>query len=469
LRRFRVFHTESFRLAALFAALFLGLAGVLLATVYWIVEDTQTAALLKVVEGDIKTISNGYRDEGLEEAIEVVQQRLGTQGHSNVDLPGGYILLDDATQGRVAGNLPPLPRRTGTYTLTVPAAAGGPPQDSAHAGAARETSATVLGTGVFVAEGLYLYVGRDTATIEATRERILRAFVWIAGGATLLAAAGGILFSVQFLRRIDAITRTCNAIVAGRFNDRIPLRGSSDELDRLATVINSMLDRIAALLDNLRQVSSDVAHDLRTPLTHLRRRLEQARLNSASMDDYGTAVTRALSDTDELLAMFTALLRISQVEAGTRLSAFRAFALSELLDRVYEMYRPVAEDYGHTLELDLRDEVSIRGDAELLTQMFSNLIENALRHTPPDTRVVVALDASNGRALVSVSDTGPGIPPEERDKVLRRFYRLTGSRSTPGNGLGLALVAAIVNLHQATIELGDNAPGLRVSISLPMA
>ena len=459
----------------MFAALFLGLAGALIAVVYWIVEDTQTAALINVVDADISTINNGYREKGLEEAVEIVRQRLGSLDYSNVDLPGGYILLEDTTHGKLAGNLTSLQPQLGLISLPRPRREHEEHKEKEHRAGEHVDSAgevksyphrrgVVLGKGVYLAEGVYLFVGRDTATIAAARSRILQAFAWLTGATIILAAVGGIVFSVQFLRRIDAIARTCNAIVAGRFNDRIPLRGSDDELDRLARAINTMLDRIAALLDNLRQVSSDVAHDLRTPLTHLRQRLENAHVKSHTMEDYSAAVSQAIADTDQLLAIFTALLRISQIEAGTRMAAFSEVSLSDLLNRIYEMYRPVAEDQGHVLAREVREGVKVRGDAELLTQLFVNVVENALRHTPVGTKIVIALDTSSDAATAKVCDNGPGIAPEDHEKVLRRFYRVATSRSTPGNGLGLALVAAIAKLHQARIELSDNAPGLCVSI-----
>jgi signal transduction histidine kinase len=226
-----------------------------------------------------------------------------------------------------------------------------------------------------------------------------------------------------------------------------------------------MLDRISTLLDNLRQVSSDVAHDLRTPLTHLRNRLEEARQKAVTTDDYAALVTHAIEDTDHLLVIFAALLRISQIESGSRLAAFAPLSLSELLERIYEMYRPVAEDAHQVLLHEIQKGVRIRGDGELLTQMFSNLIENAIRHAPPGTRILIRLWASGSTVTAAVEDNGPGIPAAERDKVFRRFYRLTGSRTTPGNGLGLALVAAIANLHAAKIELADNLPGVCLRLS----
>jgi signal transduction histidine kinase len=449
----RVFRTESFRLAALFAILFLGLAGVLMAATYWIVEQTQTAALVDVIDADISTIRNGLRDEGLPEAVEVVQQLLGEPDHARYSSPGDYILLQDQLHGKIAGNLPAMPYRMGLLTMPLPRGHRGRP-------------GTMLGRGEYLTDDVYLFVGRDTAPIAATRVRLLRAYVPITAAALLLAILGGVFFSVQFLRRIDGIAVTCNAIVAGRFNDRIALRGSDDEFDRLGTAINSMLDRIAALLDNVRQVSSDVAHDLRTPLTRLRQRLENARSKSTSLDDYAAAVAQALADTDELLGMFAALLRISQIEAGSRLAAFSGVSLSDLLQRVFDMYRPVAEDHGQTMQAEIAPGVSVRGDVELLMQMYVNLVENCIHHTPPGTRIMLALRVRDGQAVATVADNGPGIPVEERDKVFRRFYRGATSRSAPGHGLGLSLVAAIAGLHQAKIELADNAPGLQVSVSL---
>jgi signal transduction histidine kinase len=477
LRPTRVFKTESFRSAALFAMLLLVLSWILLGAVYWIVDDMQTAALVGAIDADINTIRNGYNAEGLPEAIEVVHQRLGSGKYAGSDLPGGYILVRDTAGGTLAGNIQLKTSQLGLFSLSVPRDRNHDHHDhddhdgdhgsdrDHHRDHDRSSTATVLGRGLYLSDAIYLFVGRDTAPIAATRARILEAFAWIEGAALVLAAMGGVFFSLQFMRRIDAIARTCRSIVAGKFGERIPLRGSGDELDGLAVSINDMLDRISALLDNLQQVSSDVAHDLRTPLTHLRNRLEEARQKAVTTDDYAGLVAHAIEDTDHLLAIFAALLRISQIESGSRLAAFATLSLSDLLERIYEMYRPVAEDERQVLLHDVQKEVQIRGDDELLTQMFSNLIENAIRHAPPGSRILIRLAASDGLVTAAVEDNGPGIPPAERDKVFRRFYRLTSSRSTPGNGLGLALVAAIAQLHAAKIELEDNHPGLCFRLS----
>jgi signal transduction histidine kinase len=289
--------------------------------------------------------------------------------------------------------------------------------------------------------------------------------MWVVLGATVIAATGGLLLGFRFMRRVDAIAQTCQGIVAGRLDERIPLTGREDEWDRLAGAINEMLNRISALLDNLRQVSSDVAHDLRTPLTRVRNRLEEAHGKSMSLSDHSAAVTNAIDDMDQLLAMFSALLRISQVEAGARLNTFSVVSLTEIVDNVYQMYLPVAEDCGRLLTSNLAGGALIRGDAELLMQMFSNLVENAIRHTPEHTRIQINLTFDGEFATASIIDDGPGVDPNEHEKVLRRFYRGSSSRSTEGHGLGLALVAAIAQLHQAKLTLSDAKPGLKVEIS----
>jgi signal transduction histidine kinase len=458
LRQTSIRNSESFRLAVLFAGLFLLLAAALLSAVLWIVDDTQTAELSRANDADIALVANGFRDEGVNEATEVVKQRLGSSAFTAGSSPGAFIVIEDQAGKKLAGNLSAFAPRLGVFALPLSPA----PRDAASGAAEACRDRSILGRGVDIAPGIYLFVGRDTAPLAATRARILQAFVGIAAAAIVFGVLGGALLRSQFMRRVNAITRTCEGIIAGRFSERIPLRGRGDEWDRLASAINEMLNRISALLDNLRQVSSDVAHDLRTPLSRLRNRLDDARLEAVTVADYSAAVARAIEDTDQLLSMFSALLRISQVEAGTRMAAFVPLSLTGLLESLYEMYRPVAEDHRQTLESNIQQGVQIRGDGELLTQMFSNLIENAIRHTPAQTSIRVALRASKESIVASISDNGPGIPLQEHEKVLRRFYRLSGGRSAPGHGLGLALVAAIAQLHQATLVLQDAEPGLCV-------
>jgi signal transduction histidine kinase len=224
---------------------------------------------------------------------------------------------------------------------------------------------------------------------------------------------------------------------------------------------------VQALMESLRHVSNDIAHDLRTPLGRLRQRLEDARLRARSLEDYETAVDRAIADTDAILATFSALLRIAQIESGTRKASFSAVDLSGVFRSIADAYGAVAEDRGQILTAAVTPGVDVRGDRELLMQMLANLVENAIRHTPEGARIGIGLERGADGPVGIVSDTGPGIPPEARDKVFQRFYRLDRSRSTAGNGLGLSLVAAVAETHGIAITLADNQPGLEVRLRFP--
>ena len=269
------------------------------------------------------------------------------------------------------------------------------------------------------------------------------------------------------LRRVDAVNRTARAIIDGDLSRRIPVVGSHDELGGLAEGLNRMLARIEELMESLRHVTSDIAHDLRTPLGRLRQRLEASRIKTSSTAEYEAAIDAAIADTDAILKTFEALLRIAQIEAGARRARFENTDLSAVAENVFEAFAAVAEDEGKRLDARIESDISVNGDRELLTQMLANLTENALRHTPAGTVVEVRLERVNGSARLTVSDTVPGIPAEDREQVFRRFYRLDASRSTPGSGLGLSLVAAVAKLHDATISLEDNAPGVRVVVVFP--
>jgi signal transduction histidine kinase len=312
-------------------------------------------------------------------------------------------------------------------------------------------------------------VGEETDRIGEVEEAIVRAFGWAFGVTVVLGAMGGGVLSLGFLRRVDAINRTSRAIIEGRLAERVRTRGTGDELDRLALNLNEMLDRVQALMESLRQVSSDIAHDLRTPLSHLRQRLEGARSKARRIEDYETVVDQAISDTDAILATFAALLRIAQIEAGTRKAAFSTVDLSRIFQSITDAYGAVAEDRGQRLAVAIEPGLSVRGDRELLTQMLANLVENAIRHTPEGTRIQLALEQSPTGPVGIIADDGPGIPAEARDKVFRRFFRLERSRSTAGSGLGLSLVAAVADIHVIAITLADNEPGLKAVLDFPHA
>jgi signal transduction histidine kinase len=268
---------------------------------------------------------------------------------------------------------------------------------------------------------------------------------------------------------VDAISRTAEAIIEGDLTQRIPLQGTKDDLDRLAETLNRMLDRTNKLLESVRQASNNIAHDLRTPLSRLGQRLEEARMRSLSPEDHRRALDAAKTEVDALLDTFAALLRIAEVEAGAQRAAFHPVDLSAVVLTVTEAFTPSAEEAGYTLTAAVAHGIVVYGDRELLTQMLVNLVENALRHTPPGTHVRLSLRDGSGRVMLTVEDNGPGVPETERELILRRFHRLDQSRSTPGSGLGLSLVVAVAELHRGELHLADAGPGLRVSVHLARA
>jgi signal transduction histidine kinase len=316
-------------------------------------------------------------------------------------------------------------------------------------------------------DGLRLVVADNLDSVEDIEDVILNGLVVALVLAVALGLGTGVFLSRSILHRVDSITRTAEAITNGDISQRIALTGSGDDFDRLAATLNTMLDRIADLLENLRQVSNDIAHDLRTPLAHLRQRLEDTKIRAVSTSDYQQAVDDAIEDADTLLDTFSALLRIAQVEAGTQSSSIHSVSLSDVMQTVAEAYAPDIEDAGRFLQTEIPPAVTINGDRDLLTQLFANLLENALRHTPPGTHIAMRLRNNHVQAVAEVSDDGPGIPPDEHERVFRRFYRLERSRTTPGNGLGLSLVGAVAALLHATIELLDAKPGLIVRVRFP--
>ncbi len=318
-----------------------------------------------------------------------------------------------------------------------------------------------------VAGGGTLIVGADPEALEELDERMVPLFIAAFGLIAVIGVAGAFLLSRALQRRLDMMNLTAEAIIGGDLASRINLNGSGDEFDRLSSTLNRMLDRIAALLGNLRQVSGDIAHDLRTPLTRLRHKLEHA---AAGADDpvlLKKAMQDAIAQTDDMLELFAAILGISEIEAGGAGLRMKPLDLSALVADLADSYQPSAEDSGRTLNCDIAAGIEIMGNRELLAQAGVNLLDNALRHTPAGTDIAVSLGERDGAVMLAVSDSGPGIAREDRERVFERFTRLENSRSTPGHGLGLSLVAAIAHAHGGTATLHDHQPGATVMLTLP--
>jgi signal transduction histidine kinase len=440
-----VFRSTSLRLAALYTAAF-AISVVILGGVTLI---STRAALRQQFDARINAealaLAQEFRTEGLTGVVQAVQERDRTPGALDYGLigPAGELVA-----GRLAA--PAAPYGWSTLRLRQP-----------HGETA---SIRVLTTAL--PQGYRLVVGDDDEGSDALQGTVVAGFVWAFAGVVVLGILGGYGFGRDVHRRLATMTGAAEAIIDGDMTRRIPVRGSDDDLDRLAVTFNRMLERTQALMESLRQVSNDIAHDLRTPLARLRQRLEASR-TLATQEEQAGAVGGALADVDAILDTFAALLRIAQVEGGARKAAFRPVDLSALARTVVEAFAPSAEDAGQQLAVQGDGPLPVEGDPELLTQMLANLVENALRHAGAAAKITVRAVAGSGGVRLSVIDNGPGIPAAERQRVFDRFYRLEGSRSTQGSGLGLALVAAVARLHGAAIELADAGPGLDVRVSFP--
>jgi signal transduction histidine kinase len=370
--------------------------------------------------------------------------------------------LVDKNGGHIAGNIRGIAPANGWLTLKAKDLGASPPNvrpDDRFFAIWKPVS------------GGRLLVGAYDREVRQTQDFLLRVMGY--GLVATLVAVGlsGAFLARQAQHRIEAFATTLSAVSQGKIAARVPMSGSGDDIDRVGGQINRTLDHLQQLIENVNQSSSDIAHDLKKPLGRLRQLLDIARRDAKSREDFVAVLEAALSDLDATMETFDALLRITQIEAGSSKDRFARQDLTDVIDDVVDVYAAVAEDAGHTLSssVDLWRPAFVRGDRELLVQLFANVVENSILHCPAPTRIDVSLRERAGAFVAEVGDCGPGIPAQERSNVFRRLYRLERARSTPGTGLGLSLAAAIVDLHDAKIALSDNAPGLRVSIAFPAA
>lgn len=426
---------------------------VMIGLVYLIVDHGFKSSLLRACGDDLKSIQESYATakphRAMHEAEEIIEDR--TLASDTED----RFLLQLGPQRKVAGNMEAMAPKLGVLYLRLPS------------GQAGRSQSEVLGRGEFIGPEVYAFVGRDLTEVRQSERRILATFAGVLAASVILAAASGMWLSGLYLRRIDAISDTCRAIMGGDLGERVSTPGAGGELERLAATVNAMLDRIQALMESVRQVSDDIAHDLRTPLAHLRNTLEKAAAEEPSRQGYRRAVLQAIAEADQLLEMFAALLRIARIENRARSEAFQPFDLGQVLAQAFAMYGPLMEDAAHPATMSAAPGVMVHGDRQLVLQIVTNLLDNALCHTPMGTRVTGWAGVKDGRPALVIADTGPGVPSMDRERVLRRFVRLEKSRTSPGNGLGLSTVAAIVDLHGGQIALDDNRPGLRVCVQFP--
>jgi signal transduction histidine kinase len=322
--------------------------------------------------------------------------------------------------------------------------------------------------------GFRLLVGRDLSETDRFRGVIRSAIGWSILLVLVMAVAGGVFVARRVLGRIDAMTATTRSIMAGDFSGRLAVSGTNDELDRLAQNLNAMLDRIAELMAGLREVSDNIAHDLKTPLTRLRNSAEEALRTAADTEEYRLTLENVIDEADQLIRTFNALLMIARAESGNATEGMAAFDAADVARDVAELYEPLAEEAHVTMHVTLPEKLPLYGSRELIGQALANLLDNAIKYAARDESVPENAEISIGAVAtgtgieLSVSDNGPGIPEADRARVVERFVRLEGSRSRPGSGLGLSLASAVARLHGGTLRLEDHAPGLRVVLALPV-
>ena len=371
-----------------------------------------------------------------------------------------HVLLVDANGHSLAGDLKgwplDLPADGQVHNVQI--------EDELIPGRSENEDAYWPALGRQLSDGDRLLVAHGLDQAEALLDFVQGTMVTILAASIALALGLGLLQGRTLLERVDALIDTARLIGAGRLNRRIPLSGQGDEFDELAEQLNAMLDRIGNLMTGMRRVTDNVAHDLRRPLSRVRNLLDVTAMEARDTPEYREAIARAIADLDEIIRTFNALIEIAQAEAGSFRGDWAPVDLSAIAAELGELYGDLAEEQGRTLELAVQPGLNITGNRHLLAQAIGNLLDNALKFTPPGTPLRLGVSGANHRVRVVVSDQGPGIPAEERERVLKRFVRLDTARSTPGSGLGLSLVAAVARLHGAGLMLGDAGPGLVVSL-----
>jgi signal transduction histidine kinase len=442
------------------ALIAIGTFGIITAAIFAYVYLSTTSYVLSRSDREIMTevasLANAYEASGRDGLIALIGRHLADKSFAD-----HVYLLVDPDQHVLAGNLGQWPQAAVNPAGWIEFRG----TRSGEAAARGGTSAPLLRAVVQAfPNGDRLLAGLDISDLDSFAASIRLAVI---SGAILvfaLAAMASVLVTRRTVGRIEQINATSRAIMASGLDQRIPLRGSHDEWDRVAENLNQMLDRIQTLMGEVKQVSDNVAHDLRTPLTRMRGRLEKAYLGARAAESDQTLIGDTIADLDAVLRIFASIVRIAQIETQARQGGFRTVNLVEIAGEVVELYDAAAEQYGTRLALTGDPEVLVTCDRDLIFDAIANLVDNALKHGRAGGEVVVACEMIEGQPVVSITDDGPGIPSCEHGHVFKRFYRLEQSRYTPGNGLGLSLVAAVARLHGARIEMCDNAPGLKVRL-----
>jgi hypothetical protein len=475
----KLLRTTAFKLSLFYLTVFATSAAMLLGYFAWNTSRLVTQQITETIDAEINGLSEAYSQGGIRRLVLVIDARSRRPGSSL------YLVTTPAGEG-LAGNVGSLqpgildnPGLTETSYRRLDEA-----EDADHNALVRV---------VRLAGGFRLLVGRDLEERERLYEIIFAAARWSVAIVVVFGLVGGFFVARRVLKRIDAMTGTTRTIMHGDLTGRLPIAGSGDELDRLAENLNAMLERIEALMHGLKEVSDNIAHDLKTPLTRLRNRAEEALRLAKGEDDFRAALENVLEESDGLIRTFNALLMITRAESGEAGESMTEFDAAEIVHDVAELYEPVADEKGLALKVETDGSGPVRGNRELISQALANLIDNAIKYAAPRhaapalapapgdavpepapardelSEIVVSARSEGDHVLLSVADAGPGIPAADRGRVVERFVRLERSRSLPGSGLGLSLVAAVARLHRGELKLEDNAPGLNAVLVLPKA
>ena len=447
----RLLRSAGFRFAAIYALLLAVSAAALAMFLWWSTAgllDRQTTA---AIQADAQSLSERFTIGGLPALVLTIEDRL-TQ---NVEDDAIYLLIDPAGR-RIAGNLQYWPQGAaengGVYELPI--------ERAGMRSLAVVQSFDLPG-------GFHLLIGRDVQVRAQLRALLTDALLWAIVVVVAMASAGALVVRSLFRRTLANVSATAAAIGGGDFTQRVRLSGRGDEFDQLAETINDMLDRMARLMEGVREVSNAIAHDLRTPITRARARLEDAGMHADTVGELRAAIERATADLDDIVAVFQALLRIAEIEAGSRRAAFAPLDGAPLLADVVELYGAVAEEKGIALTVQAPAHLPAFGDRDLIQQAVVNLVDNAVKFSPPGGAVVLRATPGRGGVEIAVADQGAGIPKADRARAAERFFRGESARNTPGSGLGLSLVQAVAQLHGGSLRLEDASPGLVAILTLP--
>jgi signal transduction histidine kinase len=451
-----VFRTATFRLAFAYLCLFGVSVLLLLGFIYWRTTGFMAAQADETINAEVQGLNEQYKRRGLLGLRTIIVERLSRPGQRSLYL----LTIGDNV---LAGNLSEWPRDTietapGWINFTYERGT----EEDKELRPGRAMRFPMRG-------GFRLLVGRDVGELNAIEAAVRSTLLTALSITALFGIAGGVLISRNVLRRLEDINRTSREIMSGNLSRRIPVQGSGDELDDLAHNLNRMLEQIERLMMGMREVADNIAHDLRTPLNRLRNKLEGALIGNQPREETMAALESAIGEADGLISTFNSLLLIAEAETGAHRDTLEPVDLSEVIHDIADLYEPAAEDRGIALKFVAKSKVMVQGNRSLLARAAANLVENALKFTPQNGAVTVSAwrDPRDRKAKFSVRDTGPGIPEDDRERVLDRFVRLERSRNTPGSGLGLSLVSAVARMHDASIKLEDAKPGLLATLIFP--